>query len=424
MKRIFLYGFYGIDNAGNEAMLRAFTQPIREAFNGDVEFVVANRHPTEEYNETYGVRAIENMEYPSRDKSMGRWLRGLNPDDATHYFQLIKEVANCDLVVLGPGQYLVETGSNGMLKGALGQALAITGACDLTHTPIIGLALACEDLKSPWSKLVAQRILSKMSNVTFRDPKSVTNLQQAGVALPESYQVLGDLALAGQPASNSYALELFEKENIPAKSGNRLVVALRNIYWLGIDKDAYRQRMADIIEAWTSKENRDVVMIPQCVYTIDGDRDDDRVEANLVYDLLSEETKAKVHRIHGHYAPHYTESVYSQCDVTLSARLHGSVFSCKQGTPPVMLTFMDKTRGFFKRLKHEQCLIDLHASASEVSAKLESFLNDREQLSGSILNEVNSIRETAQKYSQIAIDMLGETSSERSDWAREVMNSV
>jgi len=417
MKKILIYGFFGIENAGNEAMLKAFCEPIRTALGDDqVEFVVASRHPNADYDKTYGVRTIPNFEYPSRELAAGRWLRSLNPDDSEEYLAFVKEVASSDLVVLGPGQFLVETGTAGMLKGALGQALAVVSACTLTHTPVYGLALACEDLKSPWAKLVVQHLLPALSSLTFRDPKSPKNLQDAGILIPE-HTVLGDLALADEPAGADKARELFLQEKIPEKTGPRLAVALRNIYWLGIDQEGLRQKVAEILANWLAQEDRDIVLIPQNVYDVDGRRDDDRLEAELTCALLPESVKSRVHRVQGKHEAAAVEAIYGQCDVTLSARLHGSVFSCKQGTPPVMLTFMDKTRGFFSRIAHPECMLDLQSSAEDISAQLESFLQRRNDLSRSLLAKVGEIRKTSSEYSQRALKLLEQDSSERKSWA-------
>lgn len=416
MKRILLYGFFGIENAGNEAMLRAFTEPIRESLGTNCEFVVTSRHPDPEYDKRYGVRTIAGFEYPSRELAAGRWLRGLNPDDSGKYMEFVREVADSDLVVLGPGQYLVETGASGMLKGALGQALALAGACAITHTPLYGLALACEDLESTWASLLIQRLLPGFAALTFRDPASVANLRAAGIEVPP-HEVLGDLALLGRSAALDQAEAMFRAEGIPPRSGPRLAVALRNIYWLGIDREAHRKKMADVVARWLADPSRDVLLIPQNVYDVDGDRDDDRVEAERTIAFLPPELQSRVRFIRGKHDPASTEAAYGTCDVSLSTRLHGAVFSCKQGTPPVMLSFMDKSRGFFARLGHPDCLVEFHTDSIEIAGRLEATLQERETRSASVLRSVSDVRRTAGRYVDIALGLLEAEMPERKRWA-------
>ena len=420
MFKILIYGFFGIGNAGNEAMLRAFIEPIREHFEGDVEFIVANRHPSKAYDDCYGVRSIQNLEYSSRDKARGRWLRGLNPDDSPEFMALVREIAASDLVIVGPGQFLVETGEYGLFQGSLAQMATVVTACLLTHTPCYGLALACEPLSSPWSKLVIDLILPSLSYLTFRDSQSIDNLQAAGIQIPR-YEVLGDLALVSEASNATLGRAVLNAEDIPLRSGPRLAVALRNIYWLGIDQDELRRCLANVLSSWLSHPDRDVLMISQNVYIIDSERDNDRVAARKVVELLPQRLQERVHEVTGEYDPATIEALYGECDVTLSARLHGAVFSCKQGTPPVALTFMDKTRGFFKRIRHPECMVDLEAPAEEIAAKLEDFLARRSELSKAILADVNHVRVTARRYSQIAIELLRQEPHPRRAWVRQAL---
>ncbi len=418
MKRVFLYGFFGIRNAGNEAMLRAFVEPIRRGLDEPLDVVVCGRHPDPAYDARYGVRTVPNLEYPARP-GPGRWLRGLNPDDSGEYLKLVREIAMADLVVIGPGQYLVETGEHGLLKGALAQAAAVTAACALTHTPCYGLALACEALTSAWGKLQIEAILRSMAGVTFRDDRSVDNLRAAGIAVPP-HEVLGDLALAGEPADAAAAAPVLAAAGVPPRRGPRLAVACRNVYWIPGGGDPLRDRLAATLEGWLRHPDRDVLMIPQNVYAVDGDRDDDRAEARRIVARLPEALRARVHAIEGEPDEAATEALYGGCDVTLSARLHGSVFSCKQGTPPVVLTFMDKTRGFFRRLGAEDCMVDLQASPETLLAALETALATRDARAREIQKGVAAIRQTARGYAERAIALLNVPTTERQAWARAV----
>lgn len=406
MKRVFLYGFYGIMNAGNEAMLKALIEPIRSHFNGDVEFVVSNRHPSKEYDQEYGVRSVPNLEYSTRDQARGRWLRGLNPDDTPALIDLLKEISKCDLMIFGPGQYLVETGELGILKGSLAQFYIVQYLCQISGVPFYALAMACEPLDSPWSILTINEILQKVDYLTFRDPQSIENLKSARINVP-SHHLLGDLALAGEAASQSLAINIFNKESIPIPDGPRLAVALRSIYWLKKDESVIRQKIADTLSLWLQKYNTgDILMIPQNVYSIDGNRDDDRVCHAHVRSLIPTHLQGRIHEVKGEYSPGQIEALYSSADVTLAARLHGSVFSCKQGTPPVVLAFMDKTVGFFNRLGFPDRMIDLDCSSEDLLLKLVETYDNRHNLSSNILNSVARIRKTACRYSDIAIEAL------------------
>lgn len=421
MKRVLLYGFYGIDNAGNEAMLQAFVEQLRDAVDTSLEVTVAARHPSTSYDERYRVRSIRNLEYPSRDEATGRWLRGLNPDDTHASRELLREIAATDVVVMGPGQYLVETGEAGMLKGSLAQLAAVVTGCTLTSTPVLGFALACEPLTSPWSRLLIDRLLPQFSRLTFRDDRSVDNLTAAGIRVP-SHEVFGDVALLGTRADERLGDEVLATEGIPPAQGVRLAWAPREIYWLDHDRRDLIADWAIILTGWLAGDpSRDVLAIPQSVYTVDSDRDDDRVTAASVASELAEDLRPRVHLVQGEHDPAAIEALYGSCDLTLSARLHGSVFSCKQGTPPIMLEFMEKTRGFFDRLGHPELTVPLGTPPDVIVDRLEELLADRETHSSAILRSVDTVRSTAVGYVTAAAELLEGGSDPRQAWAREVL---
>jgi len=192
------YGFYGIDNVGNEAMLQAMMSPLKDAYGDQVSFQVFSRHPSSTFDKQYDCVTVPNLEHPTRESSEGRWLRGVNPDDGSDMAAFVENIAKSDLVILGPGQYLVETGARGLFKGALAQAAVLSQVCRLTDTPLYGAALACEPIATGWSSMTIEDILSVMVHVNFRDPVSPENIQAAGIPL-ENPEVLGDMALSSLP---------------------------------------------------------------------------------------------------------------------------------------------------------------------------------------------------------------------------------
>ena len=162
-------------------------------------------------------------------------------------------------------------------------------------------------------------------------------------------------------------------------------------------------------------------MIPQNVYNVDGSRDDDRAANKAVYDLISDVYKNRVYQVLGEHPPEITEAFYADADITLTSRLHGSVFSCKQGTPPVVLTFMDKTKGFFTRLGFPDLMVDVNINSNELFKKLVESYNNKEALSAGILGAVDQIRSKAVRYPGIAVELLEKKPDNlKREWAQRL----
>lgn len=402
-KIVSLYGFFGIGNVGNEAMLRALIEPIRNRFHDNVEFRVFCRHPDTAYDETYGCKTVKNLEHNTREEARNQWFKGMNPNDTEYFTEFARHIAFSDLVILGPGQYLVETGANGLFRGALAQAGVVSQLCRTFDVPLYGVALACEEIRTPWSAIAIREILENLCSMNFRDPVSVENLKTIGIELNDP-PVFGDLALAPEPADTGLAKEVLKGENIPDKKGRRLALAHRNLYFLP-RKEEVNRTMAEVLEKWLSHPGRDIITIPQNTYNIGDDRDDDRVAIEHLISSVPGGTD-RIYRIREERRPEALEAVYGTCDVTLASRLHGSVFSCKQGTPPVVLNCMNKMQGFYKRLGFEELLFSPGDPADKITQQLENILQNRSRLSAAILSRVTEIRKKAGNYSRIAIELL------------------
>ena len=92
MAKILLSGYYGFDNAGDEAVLYAILQSLRKAIP-DGEITVLSNQP-EQTEAQYKVRAVD------------RWNKKA----------LYREVKNCDLLISGGGSLLQDvTSKNGIL---------------------------------------------------------------------------------------------------------------------------------------------------------------------------------------------------------------------------------------------------------------------------------------------------------------------
>ena len=416
------YGFYGIDNVGNEAMLQAMMSPLKDAFGDQVSFQVFSRHPSSAFDEQYDCVTVPNLEHPTRESSEGRWLRGVNPDDGSDMAAFVENIAKSDLVILGPGQYLVETGARGLFKGALAQAAVLSQVCRLTDTPLYGAALACEPIATGWSSMTIEDILSVMVHVNFRDPVSPENIQAAGIPL-ENPEVLGDMALSSLPHDPQNYLSEIAALDVPEKRGPRLAVAHRNLYFMD-NKDEVEAAYAQAIRSWLAHDDRDVLFIPQGSYHVDNDRDDDRIAARRFVEKY-ELPLDRICLVETETRPDVIEVLYSLCDVTLASRLHGSVFSCRQSVPPVVLNCLKKMQGYYQRLGLSELLIEPDAGAKEIAQKLESNLNNKQALQQKIQQQVELNRQTSGGYMQRAIELLETYSeSERKVRVRQRLQTV
>ena len=106
--KILLGGGYDTQNLGDHGSLEVFQRDLKK-LDPSSEIVVLSRHPDAEFDETYNVRSILNLDHKSKAESIGRWFNGLNPgDDTGHLKKIWEELASSDLLVIGNGRLFVD----------------------------------------------------------------------------------------------------------------------------------------------------------------------------------------------------------------------------------------------------------------------------------------------------------------------------
>jgi polysaccharide pyruvyl transferase WcaK-like protein len=110
-KKIILFaGAYGTQNAGDDLPLLVMCKNLKNFFNEKkLDFRVISRHPDPWEEQQYSVTMIKNLEFESREESTGKWFQGLNyGDDKKNLERIRDEIKNCDLLVLGAGNFLID----------------------------------------------------------------------------------------------------------------------------------------------------------------------------------------------------------------------------------------------------------------------------------------------------------------------------
>jgi len=401
-KKIAFYGGYTIWSAGDDAPLAFLTHRLKEHFNDNIEYVVFAGHPNDHFDQTFGVKTIQNLEHESKLLSNDRWLQGLNfEDDRERITTIAKHIYESDLLILGAGNFITEV-SLDLLKGHFAQFAIMTLLADIAETPVYLFGLSANKLLNPWTARAARWMLHRASSVTFRDSYAIDNLKESGVNLPD-YKLLPDGALGAPSAPAGRGFELLQNENIPISKGPRLGVALRDLSWMQHD-NKYEDLLINIMNKWCEVDERDIIFIPQCTYNVDSPHTDDRFIAQTVKAQLKESERA--HIITNQYDYFDIEALYGNVDISLTTRLHGAVFSAKVGTPPIGLSYEDKVRGFFAQIGLDENVFSINDDPNIIFNKMMQTLNNRKNISKDLTNKIGQLKEQLDEYVNIVVSLI------------------
>ncbi len=414
-KRVMLYGFYSQGNYGDDALLDAIVRGVSGSTAGPVEFTVPVRYPSGDMDRRFGVRTIQNLEYNRRAHSVGRWLHGMNPDDGEAFDEFLSEVIASDLVIVGPGQYLVETGVDALFRGILAQLDAIAEFCGMTGTPLYAIALTAEPLVRPFSLVRVQNSLSKCAALTFRDSHSPSYLSSCGIELPD-YAVAADLAFATPSADVALADAVFEAEGITIPSERLLGLAVHDYYKDASLRKGFVHLAVDVCRLWIERVGGPVLFIPQSVNHEDRHADDryfhEEVVAHLPRGLHTE-----VLRIRSVYQFDQVEAVYSRCAAAFCTRMHGAVFSLKQAVPTALMDHENKRRACFAQAGFEEYVHPIDTPAEQIVSVLEG-LAAAPRTAIHVRKTLDSARSSAREHVRVASELLAAEASPRKTWVK------
>ena len=154
--RVVLSGYYGFDNAGDEALLTAITSSLKKV-NPHIEFIVLSANP-DRTQMTHDLPAVSRV----------------NP------LVLIRELRRADLLISGGGSLLQDITGPFSLPYYLG----IVFLAQLLGTPVVFYAQGVGPITRKLSKKMIRAVVNRVNLVTLRDQASQELLLKCGVTRP------------------------------------------------------------------------------------------------------------------------------------------------------------------------------------------------------------------------------------------------
>lgn len=202
--KVLLSGYYGFDNAGDDAVLFAIIQALKETIE-HVEIVVLSNQP-EKTAEQFQVKAVD------------RWSKG----------GLLKAIKHCDVLISGGGSLLQDvTSKNGILY-----YLGIIKLAQMLGKKVLVYAQGIGPVREPRNRNLTAKILNKVQAITVRDFDSRDELINMGVYREILVCVDPVLGIAADEIDASWGSTVLKQAGIDTEK-KVLMVAARN--WMHSD---------------------------------------------------------------------------------------------------------------------------------------------------------------------------------------------
>ncbi|MBS4030281.1 MAG: polysaccharide pyruvyl transferase CsaB [Clostridiales bacterium] len=309
MKHIVISGYYGFNNAGDEAILDSMITTLKSLASKqgeELRFTVLSANPAQTASR-YGTDAIGRQDLP----------------------QILRTLRRADAFISGGG---------GLLQDATGRGfsilyyLGLVALARLLGKKTILYAQGIGPVKKPFNRFFMRLIANRASLIAVRDEGSLNELLRLGVT--RSPVILtADPVFLLKPADPDGRAAEFLKELPP----NKPVVGISVRSWHN-EEETLREISiaADLIARDLSALT---VLVPM---HYPGDL--------AVSDKLAALMKSETHILRENLTPRELLSVFTRFDLVLAMRLHALVFAAVSGVPMLGIGYDRKVDALLARL--------------------------------------------------------------------------
>ncbi|MDD3271701.1 MAG: polysaccharide pyruvyl transferase CsaB [Syntrophomonadaceae bacterium] len=353
---IVLSGYYGFDNAGDEALLSAICSSIRRIEPG-AQFVVLSGCP----------QKTENLHQLPAVNRMSPW-------------QVLKVLRKADLLISGGGSLFQDvTGPR-----SLPYYISIVALAKILGKPVIFYAQGVGPIQRRFSKLLMRWWGNKVELITLRDNNSRELLRELGVVRPPTY-VTADPVFTLDPAAEHYVRTAALLKRYQLKAGKLLGISVRP--WSALIN--MRSELARLLDTLV-REGYQVVFIPM-------NYSQDLPESRLIASMMQEQATV----LEENLSSMEMIALMTNFKMAIGMRLHSLIFAATRGIPFAGISYDPKIDAFLQSFGLEPLNGPYEKMYEEVSLLLQDE-NRQEQ----IRLQAEDFRNRAEQNAPMALSLI------------------
>ncbi len=299
MKSVFIFGYYGFHNIGDEAILEAIVEEFREILP-DVKITVLSYNASETSNR-YQITAV------SRNR----------------FWEVVKSIRSSNLVMSGGGSILQDVTSSRSLMYYLGIILL----AKLMGKKIAFYGNGFGPILRRSNQWLVKHIINWVELITVRDVESRQVMQQLGIKQP--IHVTADAAFMLKTLNED------TPESHRCPQSKKVAISVRQ--WK--NKEEYVPILATCADELAQK-GYEIFMIPM---QTPSDR--------IISEEIVQQMKYPANIINSNPTPKEMIALIAGMDFVIGMRLHSLIFSTIACVPMIGLAYETKITSFLKRVE-------------------------------------------------------------------------
>lgn len=334
--KVLLSGYYGFDNAGDDAVLYAIVQALRETMP-DVDITVLSNQP-------------EKTAAQLQVKAVNRWGK----------LDLLKAIKQCDVLISGGGSLLQDvTSKNGILY-----YLGIIWMAQKLRKKVLVYAQGIGPVQDGRNRAMTAKILNKVQGITVRDFDSRNELIEMGVYREILVCVDPVLGITADEVDETLGKKLLEQDDSGWDSGKKtMMVAARN--WAHSEQffaEIARSCDAAVQQGWQ------VVLLP---FHYPEDVEAGRKIASLM--------KEQAVILTDNYSPQETMAILKNAGLVMGMRLHSLIMGAALLKPLIGLSYDPKVTSFMQLIRQPECFAVDSVDAEQLIQAMQRLGQQTEQ---------------------------------------------
>lgn len=301
MKRVFIFGYYGFKNLGDEAILSSIVKVIKEKDS-----------TTQIYALSYNTKYTEN-------------IHRINGVSRNSFKDILTAIKNADLVISGGGSLLQDVTSSRSLL----YYLTIIGIAKFFKKPVLFFCNGFGPIRNNYNKYLAKTIINRVDKIVLRDPESKKLMEEIGVKKPIEVTIDSTFSLKG--INNERAIEILQNEGIPTDK-SLIGISIRPWY---VDEN-FIKTMASLGD-YIANKGLSVLFVPMQASK------DDEISRKVI-----EQMKNEAYILKKEYTPEEILGIIGTLDIMIAMRLHALIFACIKEIPMIGLEYDPKVETFLK----------------------------------------------------------------------------
>ncbi|WIV13464.1 polysaccharide pyruvyl transferase CsaB [Proteiniborus sp. MB09-C3] len=360
-KSVIVSGYYGFDNSGDDAILKAIVKDLKK-MDSKIEISALSNNP-KSTEETYGIKAFKRL----------------------NVFEVLKGISSSDMLISGGGSLLQDVTSTRSIL----YYLSVISIAKMFNKPVVVYANGIGPINKKLNRTLTKRILNKVELITLRDFNSKKTLEEIGVH--SNMVVTSDPVFTLEPSSRDRVNSIFEEEGIPT---DKPLIGISVRSWKNSNNliDVVSKAIGYIDSSYNVK----TILIPMH-YPED-------LEISLK--IAKNSNSPNCYVIKNKYGVEDMMGIINRLELIIAMRLHSLIYAATQAVPMIGLVYDPKVDGLLEMLNIDEKCNAEKVELVELCSLIERVWNNKESIKSSLTDIKKELKEKALDNVRMALEIL------------------